>query len=270
MFANVILLDLFNSLGMPTSTTVSLVFGLLGAAIAVATVRISQDPTLTLSSLSQFINSGKALAIVGGILASVAIAFVSGTIVMFISRLVFTFDYEKLFRRFGSLWCGIAFTVIIYFALFKGLKSSGVISADFYALVENNLGLSIFIDCLVTGICIIGWGACNRAQSYLSYRRCIDGNLTRLDKDLYCAITKTSNVILQYRLILLHFILEFIFAFLYFGCSHLYLSAEFVDTDKSDFLYLLTIIHAVIGNLAVYDTCTLCTCRDAGKCYNNS
>ena len=144
MFANVILLDLFNSLGMPTSTTVSLVFGLLGAAIAVATVRISQDPTLTLSSLSQFINSGKALAIVGGILASVAIAFVSGTIVMFISRLVFTFDYEKLFRRFGSLWCGIAFTVIIYFALFKGLKSSGVISADFYAMVENNLGLSIF------------------------------------------------------------------------------------------------------------------------------
>ncbi|MBQ6604141.1 MAG: inorganic phosphate transporter [Tidjanibacter sp.] len=151
MFANVILLDLFNSLGMPTSTTVSLVFGLLGAAIAVATVRISQDPTLTLSSLSQFINSGKALAIVGGILASVAIAFVSGTIVMFISRLVFTFDYEKLFRRFGSLWCGIAFTVIIYFALFKGLKSSGVISADFYAMVENNLGLSIFAT----------WAACS-------------------------------------------------------------------------------------------------------------
>ena len=152
MFANVILLDLFNSLGMPTSTTVSLVFGLLGAAIAVATVRISQDPTLTLSSLSQFINSGKALAIVGGILASVAIAFVSGTIVMFISRLVFTFDYEKLFRRFGSLWCGIAFTVIIYFALFKGLKSSGVISADFYAMVENNLGLSIFATWVVCSV----------------------------------------------------------------------------------------------------------------------
>ena len=145
MFANVILLDLFNSLGMPTSTTVSLVFGLLGSAIAVATIRISQDPMLTVANLPEFINSGKALAIVGGILASVAIAFVSGTIVMFISRLVFTFDYEKLFRRFGSLWCGIAFTVIIYFALFKGLKSSGLISPDFYALVENNLGVSIIL-----------------------------------------------------------------------------------------------------------------------------
>ncbi len=151
MFANVILLDLFNSLGMPTSTTVSLVFGLLGAAIAVATVRIGNDPTLTLANMPEFINSGKALAIVGGILASVAIAFVSGTIVMFISRLVFTFDYEKLFRRFGSLWCGIAFTVIIYFALFKGLKNSGIISDDFYALVENNLALSIFVV----------WAACS-------------------------------------------------------------------------------------------------------------
>ncbi len=145
MFANVILLDLFNSLGMPTSTTVSLVFGLLGAAIAVASVRISQDPTLTVANLPQFINSGKALAIIGGILASVVVAFVSGTLVMFISRLAFTFNYEKIFHRFGSLWCGIAFTVIIYFAIFKGLKSSGIISDDFYAMVENNIWASIAI-----------------------------------------------------------------------------------------------------------------------------
>ena len=89
MFANVILLDLFNTFGLPTSTTVSLVFGLLGAAVAVTSLKISADPTLTAADMSNYINSGKALVIISGILASVAIAFVVGAFVMFISRPAF-------------------------------------------------------------------------------------------------------------------------------------------------------------------------------------
>ena len=128
MFANVILLDLFNTFGLPTSTTVSLVFGLLGAAVAVTSLKISADPTLTAADMSNYINSGKALVIISGILASVAIAFVVGAFVMFISRLIFTFRYQKMLKRFGALWCGIAFTAIAYFALFKGLQDSGIFS----------------------------------------------------------------------------------------------------------------------------------------------
>lgn len=106
MFANVILLDLFNTFGLPTSTTVSLVFGLLGAAVAVTSLKISADPTLTAADMSNYINSGKALVIISGILASVAIAFVVGAFVMFISRLIFTFRYQKMLKRFGA--CGAA------------------------------------------------------------------------------------------------------------------------------------------------------------------
>lgn len=142
MFANVILLDLFNSFGLPTSTTVSLVFGLLGAAIAVASLKISHDPTLTASDMSEFINTGKALVIISAILSSVAIAFVTGIVLMLLSRLIFTFRYEKIFRRWGALWCGLAFTVIIYFAVFKGLKSSGLISQELFDFVQNNSFIS--------------------------------------------------------------------------------------------------------------------------------
>lgn len=138
MFANVILLDVFNSLGLPTSTTVSLVFGLLGSAIAVTAVKINNDPTLTSADMSQFINSGKALVIISAILSSVVIAFVTGSLLMWVSRVIFTFRYEKIFKRFGSLWCGLAFTVIIYFAIFKGLESSGIMSEEFLNWVSNN------------------------------------------------------------------------------------------------------------------------------------
>jgi len=145
MFANVILLDLFNTFGLPTSTTVSLVFGLLGAAVAVTTVKISGDPALTASDMGDFINSGKTLAIVGGILASVVIAFVAGAIVMFVSRLIFSFRYQKVLNRFGWIWCGIAFTAIIYFAVFKGLKDSGLLSREFMEMIQSNMALSLLV-----------------------------------------------------------------------------------------------------------------------------
>ena len=123
MFANIILLDLYNSWGLPTSTTVSLIFCLLGSAIAVSIYKISNDPALGVGSLGHFINTSRAMGIVSAILLSVVIAFTCGTIVMYISRTIFSFRYTVIFRRFGSLWCGASLTAIIYFAVFKGLKS---------------------------------------------------------------------------------------------------------------------------------------------------
>jgi len=104
MFANVILLDLFNTFGLPTSTTVSLVFGLLGSAIAVAAVKIWADPLLHGNDLQNFINSGNAMVIISAILVSVAVAFVIGSIVMYLTRIIFTFSYHKVFSRVGYMW----------------------------------------------------------------------------------------------------------------------------------------------------------------------
>ncbi len=145
MFANVILLDLFNTFGLPTSTTVSLVFGLLGAAIAVASTKIAGDPALVASDMSDFINSGSTMVIISAILASVVVAFITGAIVMYISRLIFTFRYNKVLKRFGYLWCGIAFTAIAYFALFKGLKDSGFINPDFMKMISDNMMAALLV-----------------------------------------------------------------------------------------------------------------------------
>ncbi len=138
MLGNIVLLDIFNSLGLPTSTTVSLVFGLLGAAMAVALSSIWADETLTLADLSDYINSGKAMAIISAILLSVAIAFFTGQILMFISRLIFSFRYNRMFSRIGALWCGITVTGIIYFTIFKGLKGSGIMPVQLEVWVASN------------------------------------------------------------------------------------------------------------------------------------
>ena len=119
MFANVILLDLYNSMGLPTSTTVSLIFCLLGAAVAVSIYKISNDGALGMGDLNHFINTGRAMGIVSAILLSVVIAFTFGTLIMYISRLIFSFRYTAMFRRFGAFWCGASFTAILYFAVFK-------------------------------------------------------------------------------------------------------------------------------------------------------
>ena len=140
---DIILLDIFNSLGLPTSTTVSMVFGLLGAAVAVAIFHILGNPDYTMADMSQFINSGKAMVIISGILLSVVFAFVFGLLFMYLSRLIFSFRYNKIFSRFGALWCGISFTGIIWFSIFKGLKSTGLISAETMAYISDNNILSM-------------------------------------------------------------------------------------------------------------------------------
>ena len=123
MITNILVLDIFNTFGMPTSTTVSIVFGLLGAAVGVAWIKIHNDPTGN-QTLSEYINSAKALQIISGILFSVIVAFTVGIIVQFLSRLLFSFNYLKRFKYFGSIWGGIAITAITYFILIKGLKGS--------------------------------------------------------------------------------------------------------------------------------------------------
>ena len=144
MFANVILLDLYNSWGLPTSTTVSLIFCLLGSAIAVSIYKISNDPALGTSALGEFINTSRAMGIVSAILLSVVIAFTCGTVVMYISRTIFSFRYTALFRRYGSLWCGASLTAIVYFALFKVLKTV-LAGLAFIRFIDQHLLLSLFI-----------------------------------------------------------------------------------------------------------------------------
>ncbi len=122
MLTDIVLLDLFNTIGLPTSTTVSVVFELLGSAVAMAVWIKLHDHTC---QVSQYINSASALRIIGGIFLSVAIAFTLGSIVQYLSRLLFSFNYRKTYKKFGAVWGGIALTAITYFILIKGLKGTG-------------------------------------------------------------------------------------------------------------------------------------------------
>ena len=144
MFANVILLDIYNSLGLPTSTTVSLIFCLLGSAVAVSLFKIGADPNISYSDLGNFINTDRAMGVVSAILLSVILAFTVGTFVMWISRTIFSFRYMTLFRRFGAIWCGLSFTSILYFALFKGLKTP-LKGTAFISWIDENLLLALLI-----------------------------------------------------------------------------------------------------------------------------
>jgi hypothetical protein len=119
---------------------VSLIFGLLGAAIAVSMVKIAGDPTVAIDSLGKYLNTTRVAEMVSGILMSVVIALVVGTFVMYISRILFSFRYKKTFRWFGALWCGGAVTAIMYFILIKGLKAP-LQGTEFLAYVNANTGL---------------------------------------------------------------------------------------------------------------------------------
>lgn len=119
MVTDIILLDIFNSLGMPTSTTVSMVFELLGATFVVALIKMAGGADLGFNDL---LNTEKALSVILGIFLSVAIAFVFGTLVQFISRMIFTFDYRSRLKWKIGIFGGICITAIIYFLLLKGAK----------------------------------------------------------------------------------------------------------------------------------------------------
>jgi phosphate/sulfate permease len=121
MITDVILLDTFNTFGLPTSTTVSLVFELLGASVAIALVKISN---IEGGQIFDYINTSKAIGIIFGILFSVFISFFAGAIIQWITRFIFSFDFKKNMKYLGSIWGGLAITAITYFILVKGLKGS--------------------------------------------------------------------------------------------------------------------------------------------------
>ncbi|MBT8244283.1 MAG: inorganic phosphate transporter [Winogradskyella sp.] len=124
MITDILLLDFFNTLGLPTSTTVSIVFNLLGAAVVMSLIKINHTDSQTLSDLGTYINTKKAVEIISGILLSVVIAFSVGAFVQWVSRLIFTFNYEKKIKNFGIIFGGVALTAITYFIFLKGLKGT--------------------------------------------------------------------------------------------------------------------------------------------------
>ena len=129
MITDVILLDTFSSNGLPTSTTVSVVFELLGAAVAVSLLKIAGTGG-HVSSLGEYINTNKALVIIGGIFFAVVVAFFAGALVQFLSRLLFSFNYEKSMRRYGAVWGGLAMAAITYFILIKGAKGASFMTHE--------------------------------------------------------------------------------------------------------------------------------------------
>jgi len=129
MVQNVLLLDLFNTFGLPTSTTVSMVFGLFGGSLALAVIKIIVGGE-GLESFALYINTGKVFAIFSAIFLSIIFAFIVGFIIQYISRLIFTFDFSKRIKRYGAIWGGFALTFITYFIVIKGAKGASFITED--------------------------------------------------------------------------------------------------------------------------------------------
>lgn len=135
MLTDVVLLDLFNTMGMPTSTTVSMVFELLGGTFALSLIKVQRDGNLTLGEL---INTDKALSVIMAIFVSVAIAFFFGIVVQWLARVVFTFNYRRKMKYSIGLFGGIAATSILYFMLIKGLKESAFMTAAYKTWIQEN------------------------------------------------------------------------------------------------------------------------------------
>jgi phosphate/sulfate permease len=141
MVTDVVVLDMFNTLGMPTSTTVSLVFELLGGTFILAVIKIAGDPTLTFNDL---LNSDKALSVIIAIFVSVGVAFFFGIIVQWISRLIFTFNYKSHLRYTVAIFGGIAFTVLAYFIFIQGVGQSPYISSTSKIWIAQNTKMLMF------------------------------------------------------------------------------------------------------------------------------
>ena len=157
--ADVILLDTFNSFGLPTSTTVSLVFELLGAALAGALYTMGAHGGVP-QEVAAYINSSKALTIISGIFVSVLVAFTCGCVTMWIARLIFSFRYQRVYTAAGPFWCALSLTAITYFAVFKGLKHSTLMPADVLALLNAHLAEA-------TCIALCTWYVIAAALQYL-------------------------------------------------------------------------------------------------------
>lgn len=154
MITDILLLDFFNSLGMPTSTTVSIVFELLGAAVAVALIKIGASSG-DFSTVTEYINTDKATQIIFGILLSVVVAFSVGALVQYISRLLLSFNFEKKASWVGALFGGVALTAIIYFILIKGIKGADIAKQSLEFL--NGLTINAFLEKYVFAIVAVSF-----------------------------------------------------------------------------------------------------------------
>jgi len=147
MVADVILLDFYNTYGLPTSTTVSILADLLGAALGVSIYKLV-SAGLPLSMMVDFINIEKVTSIFGSIILSIIFAFVFGTIAQFIARLIFSFNYTSRIKYFGAVWGSFATTFMLYFVFIKGLKHASFITPNILNFINHNLVpilLGIFI-----------------------------------------------------------------------------------------------------------------------------
>ena len=142
MVTNVLILDTFNSLGMPTSTTISLVFGLLGSTFSIATLKAFSSDAIGYDML---LNSSQALSMIIAIFVSVAFAFVFGWFIMWISRIVFTFNYKHHSRYTIAIFGGIAFTALAYFIFLKGIGNSPYLASDIRLWIIENTRWLLFI-----------------------------------------------------------------------------------------------------------------------------
>lgn len=153
MLTDIVLLDVFNTLGLPTSTTVSIVFELLGAALMVGLL-FTADKQEPIGESLKYINAESTFSIISGIFLSIIIAFTAGVLVQYFSRLAFTFQYEKRLAQLGALFSGMGITAIVYFLLIKGLKGSTLFSGSFIDwIMANTFSVLVVIFVLAFLIC---------------------------------------------------------------------------------------------------------------------
>ncbi len=148
LITDILLVDVFNSLGIPISTTVSIIFELLGASVGIALIKIYGHTSVE-HTLSEFINVSSAVGISMGILLSVFIAFFVGAIVQYLSRLIFTFDFKKKSKWIKTLFGGISLSAITYFILIKGINTLQFINESFTSFIKENTILVILSSFLI-------------------------------------------------------------------------------------------------------------------------
>ncbi|MBO7173932.1 MAG: inorganic phosphate transporter [Burkholderiaceae bacterium] len=151
VITEVTLLNLFNKLGLPTSTTVSIVFALMGGGVSMAVLHLL-DSGQSLLNLGQYVNTTRASVLIFGIICSVPIAFVGGTVIQYLCRLLFTFNYQRLYRYYGALFGSFSVSAIVFFLLFKGAKGSALITPEVLNFLDAytfELMAAIFVTSLV-------------------------------------------------------------------------------------------------------------------------
>ncbi len=158
MVSDVLLLNVFNTLGLPTSTTVSIIFDLLGASVCATLFKLHQSG-LSYAELFDYIKSDRAVTIISAILVSVMVAFISGMVVQFVSRMLFTFRLKNTYKYLGGVFCGFSITAIIYFLIMKGAGGASFMKPEYISFIEDNtnylLGAIFIITALLAQVMVM-------------------------------------------------------------------------------------------------------------------